>query len=475
MAREEQNNAIDAAVELIMQEGFDGFADAFRMLLNEAMRIERSRHLGADAWERSQNRQGYANGFKPKTMKSRLGELTFAVPQVRDGSFYPSALERGLRSERALKLALAEMVIQGVSTRKVAKITEELCGFEVSSTQVSRCTQMLDEELSAWRRRTLGACPYVVLDARYEKVRQGGQVVDCAVLVALGVRADGKRDILGPLPLGYDVQNRLLIVNEAEAAVVRRIFADFARDRSTTHMVRNYAAEGIRTKTGRTFCKQSIYKLLHNRMYLGEIVHKGRYYPGQHPPILTVVQWQAAHDVLAQTAEERRAAVATDGRGLPLLRGLLFTISGERLIPTHTVRKGRCYRYYTPAKDRHYGAGASNFGSLPAEPIEALVVGQVCQVLRAPESVQTVWDRVRASAIDLDEARVVMPMRQLAAVWPSLFAAEQRRLAQLLIERVLLGDDGLEILWRDAGWVELIDELRPGSIGAELAEVEMTV
>jgi len=279
----------------------------------------------------------------------------------------------------------------------------------------------------------------------------------------------------GPLPLGYDVQNRLLVVNEAEAAVVRRIFADFARDRSTTHMVRNYAAEGIRTKTGRAFCKQSIYKLLHNRMYIGEIVHKGRYYPGQHPPILTRAQWQAAHDVLAQTAEERRAAVATDGRGLPLLRGLLFTTSGERLIPTHTVRKGRCYRYYTPAKDRHYGAGASNFGSLPAESIEALVVEQVCQVLRAPESVQAVWDRVRAGAIDLDQARVVVPMRQLAAVWPSLFPAEQRRLAQLLIERVLIGDDGLEILWRDAGWVELIDELRPGSIGAELAEVEMTV
>jgi len=279
----------------------------------------------------------------------------------------------------------------------------------------------------------------------------------------------------GPLPLGYDVQNRLLVVNEAEAAVVRRIFADFARDRSTTHMVRNYAAEGIRTKTGRTFCKQSIYKLLHNRMYLGEIVHKGHYYPGQHPPILTVAQWQAAHDVLAQTAEERRVAVATDGRGLPLLRGLIFTTSGERLIPTRTTKKGQCYRYYTPAKDRHYGAGASNFGSLPAESIEALVVEQICQVLRAPESVQAVWDRVRASAIDLDEARVVMPMRQLAAVWPSLFPAEQRRLAQLLIERVLIGDDGLEILWRDAGWVELIDELRPGSISAELVEVEMTV
>lgn len=180
-----------------MQEGFEGLGDAVRTLINEAMRIERSRHLGAGPWERAEHRQGHANGYKAKTVRSRLGELTLAVPQVRDGSFYPSALERGIRSERALKLALAEMYIQGVSTRKVAKITEELCGFEVSSSEVSRCTQLLDEDLTAWRRRGLGACPYVVLDARYEKVRHGGQVIDCAVLVALGVRADGKRDILG--------------------------------------------------------------------------------------------------------------------------------------------------------------------------------------------------------------------------------------------------------------------------------------
>jgi len=197
MARSAESTGVDAAMELIMQEGFEGLGDAVRTLINEAMRIERSRHLGAGPWERAEDRQGHANGYKAKTVRSRLGELTLAVPQVRDGSFYPSALERGIRSERALKLALAEMYIQGVSTRKVAKITEELCGFEVSSSEVSRCTRLLDEDLTAWRRRALGACPYVVLDARYEKVRHGGQVIDCAVLVALGVRADGKRDILG--------------------------------------------------------------------------------------------------------------------------------------------------------------------------------------------------------------------------------------------------------------------------------------
>ncbi|MFU8816924.1 MAG: recombinase family protein, partial [Pseudomonadales bacterium] len=388
-----------------------------------------------------------------------------------DGGFSGGNMERP-----ALKRLLADIDasrIDIVVVYKIDRLSRSLADFARMVEVFDRCgvsfsavTQQINSATSMGRLMLNVLLSF----AQFEREVTGERIRDkIAASKAKGMWMGG------PLPLGYDVQNRLLIVNEAEAAVVRRIFADFARDRSTTHMVRSYAAEGIRTKTGRTFCKQSIYKLLHNRMYLGEIVHKGRYYPGQHPPILTSAQWQSAHDVLAQTAEERRAAVATDGRGLPLLRGLLFTTSGERLIPTRTTKKGQCYRYYTPSKDRHFGAGASNFGSLPAESIEALVVEQVCQVLRAPESVQAVWDRVSESGLDLDQARVVMPMRQLAAVWPSLFPAEQRRLAQLLIERVLIGDDGLEILWRDAGWVELIDELRPASIGAELAAVEMTV
>jgi transposase-like protein len=184
-------------VELIAERGLEGLPEALTALINTAMQLERERHLGAEAYERREERRGYANGYKPKTVKTRVGELTLAVPQVREGGFYPQSLEKGLRSERALKLALAEMYVAGVSTRKVARITEELCGFEVSSTQVSRCAALLDEELEAWRRRPLGAYAYVVLDARYESVRQGGQVLDAAVLVAMGVCADGQREILG--------------------------------------------------------------------------------------------------------------------------------------------------------------------------------------------------------------------------------------------------------------------------------------
>jgi putative transposase len=186
-----------SAVELIAERGLEGLPEALTTLINTAMQLERERHLGADAYERNEERRGYANGYKPKTVKTRVGELTLSVPQVREGGFYPQSLEKGLRSERALKVALAEMYVQGVSTRKVARITEQLCGFEVSSMQVSRCAALLDEELDAWRSRPLGAYAYVALDARYESVRHAGQVVDAAVLVAMGVRADGKREVLG--------------------------------------------------------------------------------------------------------------------------------------------------------------------------------------------------------------------------------------------------------------------------------------
>jgi transposase-like protein len=156
------------------------------------MRLERQKHLGVGPYERSNDRKGYANGFKPKTVQTRVGALDLDVPQVRDSSFYPSSLEKGLRSERALKIALAEMYVQGVSTRKVAKITEQLCGFEVTSTQVSRAAKELDQILEQWRNRELGAYPYVYLDARYEKVRHDGCVVDVAVLVAVGVSETGQ-------------------------------------------------------------------------------------------------------------------------------------------------------------------------------------------------------------------------------------------------------------------------------------------
>lgn len=186
-----------ALLEQIAADGLDALPELIRIIVNTAMHAERQQFLGVSPNERSPERRGHANGYKPKTVTTRVGEVTFAVPQVREGGFYPQALERGLRSERALTLALAEMYVQGVSTRKVAAITEQLCGCEVTSVQVSRAAAQLDTVLAAWRERPLPACAYLYLDARYEKVRQDGQVRDAAVLIATGVDLAGKRHVLG--------------------------------------------------------------------------------------------------------------------------------------------------------------------------------------------------------------------------------------------------------------------------------------
>ena len=198
---EKDSKIISEVLEELNSNGFEGMGQVIEILLNEAMRIERSKYLNAEPFERTTDRVGYSNGYKDKRVRTRLGELSLHVPQVRNlpegESFYPSALEKGLRSERALKLAVAEMYVKGVSTRKVANITEQLCGCEVTSTEVSRAAKLLDEELESWRNRSIGEIPYLYLDARYEKVRYSGSVIDVAVFIAMGVRSDGKRTVLG--------------------------------------------------------------------------------------------------------------------------------------------------------------------------------------------------------------------------------------------------------------------------------------
>ncbi len=198
MTHRNENTELNSAAQHLADHGLEGMPEAFRILLDHAMKLERSKVLQAEPHERTALRQGYANGFKPKTVATRLGDICFAVPQVRgEVAFYPSALEKGLRSERALKLAIAEMYVQGVSTRKVTAVLEALCGLEVTSSQVSRATAALDQELEKWRHRPLGSFAYLIVDARYEKVRIDGVVRSCAVLIALGIDAAGQRSVLG--------------------------------------------------------------------------------------------------------------------------------------------------------------------------------------------------------------------------------------------------------------------------------------
>ena len=192
---------LDQLVELINQHGgSDAFAEAIGTLMNFAMQIERAEVLEAEPYERTERRRGYANGFKPKVLHGRLGDIPVEVPQVRgEVSFYPSALTKGPQVERALNLAIAEMYVQGVSTRRVEPILRKLVGHGISSSAVSKAAAELDKTLATWRGRPLDglAVPYLILDARYEKARIDGVVRDVAVLIAIGVLADGHRSVLG--------------------------------------------------------------------------------------------------------------------------------------------------------------------------------------------------------------------------------------------------------------------------------------
>lgn len=181
----------------LAEEGICDLSPTLQRLFNELMKIEREQTLQAASYERSESRKGYANGFKDKSLQTRFGKLELKVPQTRDIPFYPSCLEKGERSEKALRLAVAEMYINGVSTRRVKHITEELCGLDISSAQVSRLSKVLDEELEKFRSRPLGHIRFLYLDAHYEKVRHEGCVRSLAVLKAVGVNEEGYREILG--------------------------------------------------------------------------------------------------------------------------------------------------------------------------------------------------------------------------------------------------------------------------------------
>lgn len=195
-----KDKAVEAVLEQLTEHGPDEIASVFARAFELAMRVERERFLDAELYERTPERRGYANGYKAKRIDTPAGTVWVQVPKTagHDGeAFYPRSLEPGRRSVRAVMLAVAEMYIKGVSTRQAEAVMREFGIESLSSSQVSRAAKLLDDELDAWRNRPLGEVKYLILDARYEKVRHGGVVRDAAVLSAIGIGPDERRRVLG--------------------------------------------------------------------------------------------------------------------------------------------------------------------------------------------------------------------------------------------------------------------------------------
>lgn len=237
------SSIMEQIIKELIGHGADGIGPVLELLFNTAMKVERERFLGAASHERCEDRKGYANGYKPKGLQTRMGALELAVPQVRGLGFYPQSIEKGTRSERALKLAIAQMYLEGVSTRRVQDITEKLCGYEITSTQVSRATKELDEQFEKFRNRPIGEVPYLILDATYLKIRHNGSVISMALLLAYGVNREGKREIIG------------ISAGLSEAEVHWREFLKGlqARGMNGLHLIVSDAHEGLRSARNAVF------------------------------------------------------------------------------------------------------------------------------------------------------------------------------------------------------------------------------
>ena len=266
----------------------------------------------------------------------------------------------------------------------------------------------------------------------------------------------------GKVPLGYDVCDRKLVVNEAEAAVVRRVFEGFADLQSGTELAKVLQRENRTSKTGRLLNKADVYRLLNNRTYVGEAAHKGQVYPGQHTAIISRALWDQVHAALKESPRVR--ANKNRNQTPALLKGLIFGVDGRALSPTHTRRRGRLYRYYVSQSVlKGVDTGSDLVRRVSAAEIESLVVDQVRGLLRQPEIVVGTWLAARAEAPDLSEAEVRDALHELDPLWDELFPAERARIVRLLVERVDVGPDGADIRLRVEGLAGLVRDLGASS------------
>jgi DNA invertase Pin-like site-specific DNA recombinase len=273
----------------------------------------------------------------------------------------------------------------------------------------------------------------------------------------------------GFVPMGYDVKDRKLVVNEAEAKTVRMIFERFVALGSASTLARALQAERVLNKRGKRIDKGFIYKLINNRVYLGEAVHKGVSYPGEHDAIITRELWDAVHAILKESPRKRRTE--NRSRSEALLKGIIFAANGTAMTPTFSRKGERLYHYYTSMdlirnRDSRGGEGPMR---LAAAMVDGAVIAEMRRIIGAPEVAARV---IAAQGVDgppMDERAIVAALRRFNDLWEALFPAEQARIVRLLVDRVTVGPDGMAVDLRNHGIAALIRNLN-GSTSKEAAE-----
>ena len=338
-----QRTGMTEATQSILTDDPDFLRLIVEWVIQEVLDAEMTAHLHADPYERSASRTGYRNGYKPRQLNTRVGTLMLQVPQDRDGTFSTQLFARYQRSEKALVLALMEMYVEGVSTRKVRAITEVLCGTNFSKSLVSELAGQLDTELDAWRNRPLTETtyPYLSVDARYEHVRQGGRIVSQGVLIVAGLREDGHREILA-----------VAVADTESEATYHQLFRDLkARGLSGVRLVTSDSHKGLTAAIDRHFQGASWQRCqVHFARELVKMVGAGR--RGELMGDLREVfvattreQAMAMAETVAARREPAHAALAHDpGRRSGGLLGLPRLSPGTSGAHPHHKRSGAAQR-----------------------------------------------------------------------------------------------------------------------------------
>jgi DNA invertase Pin-like site-specific DNA recombinase len=262
----------------------------------------------------------------------------------------------------------------------------------------------------------------------------------------------------GWTPLGYDVKERKLVVNGAEAELLRSIFRRFAQGTPPQVLIEQLAKEGSRNKSGKPIDKGYLYKVLNNRVYLGEAVHKGVSYPGEHEAIIDPKLWNEVHRLISNSKRSKTARQL--GRTSSLLKGLIFGPDGVAMTPSHTRKRGKLYRYYVAIDTIKTGARSTSISRIPAAQIEQVVIAQIRTLLQSPEIIVATWRAAKQTIKDLTERVVRDELFRFDQIWSELFPAEQARIVQLLVERVDVSEQGADISLRIEGLTTLIQDLR---------------
>jgi site-specific DNA recombinase len=415
-------------------------------------------------YTRKSSEEGLEMQFNSLDAQRDAGEAYIASRKTKGWALVPDryddgGISGGTNDRPALKRLMADIEagkLDVVVVYKMDRLSRSMFGFlqmvdifGKQNTTVVSITETFDSR-TAMGRMILNM---LLTFAQFEREQTGDRIRD-------KVAASRKKGMWmgGWTPLGYEVQDRKLIIHKEDADKVRGIFKRFLILKSATLLARELVLKGATNRYGHLLDKGVLYKLLNNRVYIGEAVHKGTSYPGEHQAIIDRKLWDQVHALMK--ASPRKRAAGARAQTPAILKGLLFGPDGAAMSPTHTRKGGKLYRYYISQSVIKRGTDACPVRQVPAAEIERIVIEQIRSLLLSPEVIVATWRAAQKAGTSLGENDVRIALAEFEPLWAELFPAEQARIIELLVERVDLSPTGIDLRLRIDGLTSLCNDLR---------------